>query len=237
MNQHRHSRGGRMIAAVPTRYAGRRFRSRLEARWAVFFDALDIHWEYEPQGFDLDKIANDLAADFSAFKTGCGCDECHCSREYEVTQRLGWYLPDFWLPAQRIWLEIKGDVPSGIEEARLGTFGSALNLDLPGRQFVVCAGGVPRTDSPNFDGGWVDGGAWSDGYAHQYGPYWDNLWHWAECPECGALDMQFEGRLGRIYCDCDLGYAGDDAHHTSDRLRAAFVAARSARFEFGETPR
>jgi hypothetical protein len=44
-----------MIKAIETRYKGYRFRSRLEARWAVFFDALDIHWEYEPEGFDLGK--------------------------------------------------------------------------------------------------------------------------------------------------------------------------------------
>jgi hypothetical protein len=30
------------------------FRSRLEARWAVFFDGLELKWEYEPQGFDAD---------------------------------------------------------------------------------------------------------------------------------------------------------------------------------------
>jgi hypothetical protein len=39
------------IAAIETRYAGCRFRSRLEARWAVFFDHLGIKWEYEPQGY------------------------------------------------------------------------------------------------------------------------------------------------------------------------------------------
>ncbi|MGW2371717.1 hypothetical protein [Kitasatospora sp. NPDC001683] len=38
---------------IETRYAGCRFRSRLEARWAVFFDHLGIAWEYEPQGFDI----------------------------------------------------------------------------------------------------------------------------------------------------------------------------------------
>lgn len=41
------------IKAIQTRYAGCRFRSRIEARWAVFFDYLGIGWEYEPQGFDL----------------------------------------------------------------------------------------------------------------------------------------------------------------------------------------
>lgn len=39
------------INAIETTYAGCRFRSRLEARWAVFFDALDLAWEYEPQGY------------------------------------------------------------------------------------------------------------------------------------------------------------------------------------------
>jgi hypothetical protein len=42
-----------MIKAIETRYKGYRFRSRLEARWAVFFDAVGIEWEYEPEGFDL----------------------------------------------------------------------------------------------------------------------------------------------------------------------------------------
>jgi hypothetical protein len=43
-----------MIKAIETIYKGYRFRSRLEARWAVFFDALGIQWEYEPEGFDVD---------------------------------------------------------------------------------------------------------------------------------------------------------------------------------------
>lgn len=34
-------------------YRGYKFRSRLEARWAVFFDALGIKWEYEPEGYHL----------------------------------------------------------------------------------------------------------------------------------------------------------------------------------------
>lgn len=41
------------IKAIETVYNGYRFRSRLEARWAVFFDALGIEYEYEPEGFDL----------------------------------------------------------------------------------------------------------------------------------------------------------------------------------------
>lgn len=41
------------IKAIETRYSGYRFRSRTEARWAVFFDAIGIKWEYEPEGFVL----------------------------------------------------------------------------------------------------------------------------------------------------------------------------------------
>lgn len=42
------------IKPIETWYKGIRFRSRLEARWAVFFDALDIRWEYESQGYVVD---------------------------------------------------------------------------------------------------------------------------------------------------------------------------------------
>jgi hypothetical protein len=42
------------IKAIETRYKGYRFRSRLEARWAVFFDALGLTWDYEPEGFETD---------------------------------------------------------------------------------------------------------------------------------------------------------------------------------------
>lgn len=41
------------IQAIETLYAGCRFRSRTEARWAVFFDAREWPWEYEPQGYEL----------------------------------------------------------------------------------------------------------------------------------------------------------------------------------------
>lgn len=42
------------IKAIETEYNGYRFRSRLEARWAVFFDAAGIKYEYEPEGYVLE---------------------------------------------------------------------------------------------------------------------------------------------------------------------------------------
>lgn len=41
------------MKAIQTSYKGYLFRSRLEARWAVFFDALGLNWQYEAEGFDL----------------------------------------------------------------------------------------------------------------------------------------------------------------------------------------
>lgn len=75
-----------MLKAIQTRYKGHYFRSRLEARWAVFFDAIGIKWEYEKEGFELG--------------------------------RAGRYLPDFWLPSWKAWVEIKPERPSDEERAK-----------------------------------------------------------------------------------------------------------------------
>lgn len=41
------------IKPIKTFYKGIEFRSRLEARWARFFDACGVKWEYEPEGYEL----------------------------------------------------------------------------------------------------------------------------------------------------------------------------------------
>jgi hypothetical protein len=41
------------IKPIETQYNGYRFRSRLEARWAVFLDFLNEEWEYEVEGYEL----------------------------------------------------------------------------------------------------------------------------------------------------------------------------------------
>lgn len=43
-----------MIKSIDTYYRGRLFRSRLEARWAIFFDALSISWSYEEEGYRVE---------------------------------------------------------------------------------------------------------------------------------------------------------------------------------------
>lgn len=41
------------MTPIQTSYKGYLFRSRLEARWAVFFQGLGLDWEYEVEGFQL----------------------------------------------------------------------------------------------------------------------------------------------------------------------------------------
>ena len=43
----------RQIKALPSFYAGVKFRSRLEARWARYFDLIGVDWQYEPEGYEL----------------------------------------------------------------------------------------------------------------------------------------------------------------------------------------
>jgi hypothetical protein len=64
-----------MLKAIETYYDGYKFRSRLEARWAVFFNSMGINYKYELEGYDLGPA--------------------------------GYYLPDFWLPDYKIFVEVK----------------------------------------------------------------------------------------------------------------------------------
>lgn len=41
------------IKPIQTKYKGCNFRSRLEARYAIYFDALGIKWEYEIEGYNI----------------------------------------------------------------------------------------------------------------------------------------------------------------------------------------
>jgi hypothetical protein len=57
------------IVARPTLYQSTLFRSRLEARWAAFFDLIEWKWKYEPIDFD------DWVPDFSV-EFLCGHSDC-----------------------------------------------------------------------------------------------------------------------------------------------------------------
>lgn len=44
------------MPAIETKYNGYRFRSRLEAKWAVFLDAMGIDYDYEREGYTLNGL-------------------------------------------------------------------------------------------------------------------------------------------------------------------------------------
>jgi hypothetical protein len=81
-----------MIKAIETRYKGYHFRSRLEARWAVFFDKLRWQWRYEHEGYRIG---------------------------YAEEDTVGW-LPDFEVitpSGQHLYVEVKGDPDFFIDNA------------------------------------------------------------------------------------------------------------------------
>ena len=84
-----------LIKPIETKYKGYSFRSRLEARWAVFFEELGIKYLYEHEGYDLTEINKDPAF----FVDG---DSGPRLRPDET-----WYLPDFYLPDYKWYFEIK----------------------------------------------------------------------------------------------------------------------------------
>jgi hypothetical protein len=197
------------ITPIQTQYAGCLFRSRLEARWAVFFDHLGITWRYEPEGFNLDGQ---------------------------------WYLPDFYLPGLDAWYEVKGTKPTEREEDLASKLANGTHKNV-----FIAWGDIPN----NPDDYGLVGRAHSDERditAFRYveadndypgGCYWD-AWHaWCICSACGNIGIEFEGRAARVHprdSSCPnaesegRGHAGDHP-----QILAAYTAARSARFEHGQS--
>lgn len=87
------------MRAIETRYAGRLFRSRLEARYAVLFDALRIEWGYEPEGFEFEDGTRYLPDFWLPLAT-----DDHLTIEY---------------PGSGHWVEIKAGEPTTSERRRM----------------------------------------------------------------------------------------------------------------------
>lgn len=248
------------IKPIMTRYKGYRFRSRLEARWAVFLDELGVPWEYEKEGYQLP-------------------DGSH-------------YLPDFWLPREDIYLEIKGRQASHAEQRK------AAHLARGHQKDVVVATGQPgecliEVYSPFLEippEQWkamtsleLPSGVWfsfepyvrrpifgttvhwqiaewiTSGVAFDYDEELDRLALWHADPDVDhELTTDPWGRLREIEVPANwynarftswappealerreavsLGEAiyGPTDIPLGERTKAAILAARSARFEFGE---
>lgn len=73
------------MKAIETRYDGCRFRSRIEARWSVFFNHMGWRWEFEPEGFETP--AGRYLPDFKLYAPGG-------TRWFEVKPFIDPELPD-----------------------------------------------------------------------------------------------------------------------------------------------
>lgn len=174
------------IAAIKTTYAGCDFRSRLEARWAVFMDRLGIEWSYEPQGWEMSDGTR--------------------------------YLPDFWLPRLMVNVEVKGS-----DEALAEDMSKIQSFVQESNSLVLLLGDVPRIDH-----------------------------HAPVHPVIGMCDEKLvslsslfllNGRtskwdlvrlLAELAPTTEASYVGGLT--VTRQLSNAYYAARSARFEHGETP-
>lgn len=82
-----------VISPIQTQYKGYRFRSRLEARWAVLLDALGETWNYEDEGFNLNDSGFYLPDFLTTLK----------SANFEG----------------KVWIEVKGEHPTAEEINKL----------------------------------------------------------------------------------------------------------------------
>lgn len=195
-----------MIKAIETRYAGYRFRSRLEARWAIFLDRLEINWEYEAQGFETS--AGPYLPDFHVSAT---------SVLHTVGGSESWNNPT----AGEVFLEVKGAPLRQDEAEKLRAFASD-----PGEpRWIMALGNIPHPDTAlHYLQGWGMGGAGrcdisigrlSFESAHSMSDKWG-----ATQPRLMDHAFQMNSYL--------------NPPDVRGRMHQALTAARSARFEHGE---
>lgn len=206
------------VKAIETRYAGCHFRSRLEARWAVFFDAAGIRWEYEPEGFEDTRW--------------CDSDGVACSPIR--------YLPDFYLPATETWVEVKGTNKAIREDIdRLEMF-LDWNSPLPGMQDsdgtdrgLLLLGPIPRVDGDMSKRRSI----LHPLIQHREG-LWLNYWSFTAGPKGGLCYDTGDGLcvneidIEEIYAPKDVG---PEHAWSLPGWAVAYIAARSARFEHGQS--
>ena len=206
---------------LPTAHGGWHFRSRLEARWAVFMTVLKVPFVYEIHAFDVDYSNQELKQSFAPPRTQ-GSARAGGRRQH-------YYTPDYWLPAQGgrggIFLEIKGAYPTVLEVTKAAKLAEITRSPVyvffgpMGKPFVsrVNSGVKAMAFLPN-----------QTGPPTQLEPF-----AWVECPLCHALDITLRGQPA-----CGTCPDGDTASYASgayslyfSRLERAYAAARSFNFD------
>lgn len=133
------------VKAHPTRYAGVCFRSRLEARWAAFFDLVKWDWQYEP--IDLPGWSPDFRVTFP-----CHHSECNGSHSLLVEVKPYFSIDEF---KDHIAMYYSYGV---LSEADARKFGSSLAQEIPAHA-SACFGNDPsvsKWEMGHGSGGGVD---------------------------------------------------------------------------------
>lgn len=202
------------IKPIETIYNGYRFRSRLEARWAVFFDAMGIKYEYEHEGYEI---------------------------KFEDAPIR--YLPDFWLPEWGLHAEVKGcDCRGKIPKDDAFKMSWMIDYNGPCANGIILLGEIPdpkgasgigyavwRWDGEGLEYGYMDELPWSDHFYkidNQCAP------HWFDKNDDIELTYSFFDRYPDNYESSNV--APEDSYDFD--VARALLKARQARFEHGETP-
>lgn len=200
-----------MIKAIETVYNGYRFRSRLEARWAVFFDAMGIEYRYEPEGFDLDGIW--YLPDFwlPAFENG------------------------LWIEIKPHWNMIANEIEKlqrfvRLKEEKLFLIYSDLSFTRDGNGLLFL------TEQPKTEGGYMIADIDSSTAYLTFG--WFCVWYGDGVTNHDPA--LFKGRkppiTPRDEADSLIMRMMHENLLNSPPIRKAYKAARQARFEHGEKP-
>lgn len=231
------------INAIPTPYDGCLFRSRREARWAVFFNTADIPWEYEEQGYDLGaagwylpdfRINADTHAEVFFEVKGKTPTREELAKAEALTEQsklpVYVYFDQVRLPASPSLAEMDNETfwdglyqQQEREAARAWTADPiagwpALTFDLHRTWADECKPTAYRALRSR------NGGTSSRGL-----PLW-----WTDCPHCGLAVPKVYGQVGMCpgLPDNAIPVGADYPvfRHATKRLQEAYNAARAARF-------
>ena len=111
------------IKPIPTRYDGYSFRSRLEARWAVFFKTLGLPYRYEAEGYRVDG-ANYLADFYFPSQEEKGLTACYVEIEPteptpEEEYKAGWLAQYTGIPVYLFYGEVRSPAEENSAQGKL----------------------------------------------------------------------------------------------------------------------